>query len=361
MSSYEFDVVIVGAGAVGLAIAENLSKTFNNVAVIEKEKQFGLHASSRNSEVIHSGIYYPHDSLKSKLCIDGNNLLYNFLDKYDIDYNNCGKLIVSNTTDEDKKLEDIYNSGKEKKISSLSILSSDEAKSIEPNVKCSKAVWVKSSGILDSHKFMQRLEYNFKANGGSIVYNTSVCNIDFKNSKYYIATSNDERISSKVLINATGLWSDKFAELLGLNDFKIHFCKGDYFKTSKYKNLNCLIYPVPSEVSLGIHAVLQLNGDVSFGPSAYYVDNINYEIDISQKKVFTRSIKKYLDIEENDLWPDYSGIRPKIQGKVDSFKDFYIKNEVSQGLKNFINLIGIDSPGLTSSLAIANHVRGLIL
>ena len=361
MSSNEFDVVIVGAGVVGLAIAENLSRTFKNVAVIEKEKQFGLHASSRNSEVIHSGIYYPPESLKSKLCIEGNSLLYDFLEKYGIDYNNCGKLIVSNGAEEDKKLEDIYYIGKGKKMSSLRILSSDEAKSIEPHVKCSKALWVKTSGIMDSHKFMQRLEYNFKANGGFIVCNTAVNDVDFKNSKYRITTSNNESISSKVLINATGLWSDKFARLLGLNNFKIHFCKGEYFKTNKYKNLNCLIYPIPSDVSLGIHAVLQLNGDISFGPSAYYVDKINYEIDSSQKKIFARSIKKYLDIDEKDIWPDYSGIRPKIQSEAESFKDFYIKNESSQGLENFINLIGIDSPGLTSSLAIANHVRGLIL
>lgn len=361
MSSYLFDVVVIGAGAVGLAIAENLSKIYKNVALIEKEAQFGLHASSRNSEVIHSGIYYPTNSLKNKLCLDGNKLIYKFLEKYGIDYKNCGKLIVSNNSLDDVKLEKLFNFGKTKKTLSLSLLESKEAKSIEPNVKCSRAIWVKSSGIMDSHKFMQRLEYNFKTNGGAVVYNTFAENLEYKNFEYIITTFKDEVIRTKILINAAGLWSDKFAKLLNLSNHRIHFCKGDYYKTNRYKNLSCLIYPIPSEISLGIHAVLQLNGDISFGPSAYYVDEIDYKTDESQKESFVKSIDNYLDIKESDIWPDYSGIRPKIQAKGESFKDFYIKNEVQRGFKNFINLIGIDSPGLTSSLAIANHVRGLIL
>lgn len=361
MNKYKFDVAIIGAGIIGLAIAERLSKTYKNIIIVEKESSFGQHVSSRNSEVIHSGIYHPIESLKSQLCIKGNNLLYQFLNKYDIPHLNSGKLIVSSNANEEKVLDDLFLTGINKKIPGLKLISSKEAKLIEPHVKCTKAIWVPSSGVMDSHKVMQRLEYNFKLNDGMIAYNTPIKSLNFNGLGFNLITHNDDSVETKILINAAGLWSDKVSSMLGINNFKIHYCKGDYYKTSRYKNFNCLIYPIPSEISLGIHTVIQLNGDVSFGPNAYYVDEVDYSINDSNKNHFLSSIKKYIKIESNDIWPDFCGIRPKIQAEGKLFEDFYINNECSNGAKNFINLIGIDSPGLTSSLAIAEYVETLII
>ena len=358
---HKFDVVIVGAGVIGLAIAEKLVDSFENILVLEKEKKFGQHISSRNSEVIHSGIYHPIDSLKSRLCIRGNDLLYKFLKKYKIPHLDCGKLIISSNEDEENKLEELFSNGLDKNISGLEYISSNDAKFIEPNVKCTKAIWVPSSGIMDSHKVMQRLEYNFISNNGIIVYNTLVDSIGYNKSNFTIRTNKEDNIETKILINATGLWSDKISTMLGIDGLKIHYCKGEYYKTNRYRNISCLIYPLPSEISLGIHTAIQLNGDVFFGPNAYYVDKIDYQINDSNKKSFLNNINKYMDIESNDIWPDFCGIRPKLQAKGMPFEDFYIKNEFSHGIKNFINLLGIDSPGLTSSLAIAEYVESIII
>jgi len=343
--NHKFDVVIIGAGIIGLAIAEKLVDSFQNILVLEKEKKFGQHTSSRNSEVIHSGIYHPINSLKSQLCIRGNYLLYKFLKKYEIPYLNCGKLIISSNKDEEKILEELFSNGINKNIGGLEYISSKDAKLIEPNLKCTKAIWVPSSGIMDSHKVMQHLEYNFISNNGIIAYNTLADSIVYNKSNFNIRTNNQDNIETKILINAAGLWSDKISLMLGIDELKVHYCKGEYYKTNRYKNINCLIYPLPSEVSLGIHAAIQLNGDVLFGPNAYYVDEINYHIDDSYKNSFLNDIKKYIDIKSNDIWPDFCGIRPKLQAKGMQFEDFYIKNELTYGVKNFINLLGIDSPG----------------
>ena len=360
-NKHKFDVVIVGAGIIGLAIAEKLVDSFENILVLEKEKKFGQHTSSRNSEVIHSGIYHPINSLKSQLCIRGNDLLYKFLKKYEIPYLNCGKLIISSNKDEEKILEELFSNGINKNINGLEYISSKDAKLIEPNVKCTKAIWVPSSGIMDSHKVMQHLEYNFISNNGIIAYNTLADSIVYNKSNFNITTNNQDNIETKILINAAGLWSDKISLMLGIDELKVHYCKGEYYKTNRYKNINCLIYPLPSEVSLGIHAAIQLNGDVFFGPNAYYIDEINYHIDDSNKDSFLNDIKKYIDIKSNDIWPDFCGIRPKLQAKGMPFEDFYINNELTCGAKNFINLLGIDSPGLTSSLSIAEYVESIII
>tara|TARA_Y100001970_G_scaffold279218_1_gene386146 strand:+ start:2456 stop:3541 length:1086 start_codon:yes stop_codon:yes gene_type:complete len=361
MDKYKFDVAIIGAGVIGLAIAERLSRTYKNIIVLDKEKSFGQHISSRNSEVIHSGIYYPDKTLKSQLCIKGNYLLYKFLNQYDIPYSNCGKLIVASNTEEDKILDNIFLKGIDKNIPNIKCVSSGEAKLIEPHISCTKAIWVPSSGIMDSHKLMQRLEYNFKLNDGVIAYNSMIKELNFNGLEFNLITDSNDSIDADIVINATGLWSDRISSMLGIDRFKIHYCKGEYYKTNRYKNLNCLIYPVPSDISLGIHVVLQLNGDVSFGPNAHYVDKIDYSIDDSSKNQVLNDIKKYIDIEGDDIWPDFSGIRPKLQAEGQSFEDFYINNEFNNGVKNFINLIGIDSPGLTSSLAIAEYVETLII
>ena len=357
----KFDITIIGAGIVGLAIAEELSKFYENILVIDKEKTFGQHVSSRNSEVIHSGFYYPFGSLKSKLCIEGNKLLYTFADLYHINYKKCGKLIVSNNSSDSLHLKKIMKNAQKCGLKNLSILTKEESKKIEPLVNCVESLWVPSTGIIDSHSIMSKLEYLSKERDVSFAYKTKINSISKMNDYYELTFDNvDTKIKSNIVINSAGLWSDRVSSMVGINDYKIEYFKGDYYKSRNIKDLNCLIYPIPKISSLGVHSVLSLNGDVSFGPNIYKVDKISYAIDDTFKQQYLSEIKKLLNIKNIEIDEDFSGIRPKI--KFDGrFNDFIIKNEFKKGYKNFINLIGIDSPGLTSSLAIAKYVNSIIL
>ena len=357
----KFDITIIGAGIVGLAIAEELSRFHKNILVIDKEKTFGQHISSRNSEVIHSGFYYPFDSLKSKLCIKGNELLYAFAQSYHINYKKCGKLIIANSSSDSQKLKKIMDNAQKCGLKNLSILNREESKKIEPLVNCVESLWVPSTGIIDSHGVMSKLEFLSRQRDVSFAYKTKINSISKINDYYELTFDDvDTLIKSNTVINSAGLWSDKVSSMLGIDDYKIEYYKGDYYKSRNIKNLNCLIYPIPKISSLGIHSVLSLNGDVSFGPNIYKVDKIKYSIDDTFKAQYLLEIKQLLDVENIEIDEDFSGIRPKI--KFDgNFNDFIIKNEVKKGYKNFINLIGIDSPGLTSSLAIAKYVNSLIL
>ena len=357
----KFSITIIGAGIVGLAIAEELSKSYKNILVIDKEITFGQHVSSRNSEVIHSGFYYPKESLKSKLCIQGNEMLYRFAKSYHINYNKCGKLIVANDSFDCNKLKNIMENALQCGLKDISILNSKESKNKEPRVKCKEALWIPSTGIIDSHQIMSKLESLSKERDVSFVYKTKVNSIYRLDNCYELKFENiNTKIKSDIVINSAGLWGDKISSMLGIDKYKIEYYKGDYYKARNIKNLNCLIYPIPKVESLGIHSVLSLNGDVSFGPNIYQVDDIKYNIDARFKNQYIEEIKQLLDVDNMDIYEDFSGIRPKI--KFDGeFNDFIIKNEIDEGYENFINLIGIDSPGLTSSLAIAKYVKNIII
>ena len=359
--SIEFDAVVIGAGVVGLAIANEICEIYDNVIVIDKESDFGQHVSSRHSGVIHSGIYYKPNSLKAKLCVEGNKLLYDFARSRDIDYLNCGKLVVGHNGSDLKKLEALLVNGQINGVEGLSLLSFDEALQIQPKIKCQNALWVPSTGIIDSHGIMANLEREVISKGCLVYYNSKVSSINKINDSYSISMKGQEdTISSPVVINSAGLWCDTVSSMLGIDKYTIHYCKGDYYQSSKYADLKCLIYPLPEKIGLGIHTVLQLDGSVSFGPNAYYVDEIDYGIDDRNLSAFHTSINKYLDIDKSELKVDYSGIRPKPFAKDEDPKDFVIKNEVDQGFPNFVNLIGIESPGLTCSLAIGKYVKKML-
>jgi len=362
---YEFDAVVIGGGIIGASIVKELSESYENILLIEKEDSFGQHTSSRNSEIIHSGIYYPTDTLKAKLCVEGNELLYHFLNKYNIPHKNCGKLVVATNKEEIPVLEKIYQQGKENNVKGLQFLNSEQIKEIEPHIKAARALYVPSTGILDSHSIMNKLMYLAKENGAIVLYNTELNEVILKEKKYYLGfKGHDYKVKTNIVVNSAGLWSHKIAKLIGIQDYELHWCKGEYYKTSKYKNMNVLVYPVPDPEGkyLGIHTVMSLSGDLSFGPNAYYIENekLDYKVDDSNKKQFYDAINRYLDIGWDDLEPSWTGIRPKLQAKGDLFKDFVIKNEKEKGYNNFINLIGIESPGLTCCLAIAKYVKGLI-
>lgn len=365
------NITIVGAGVVGLAIAYELARTQKDIFVVEKNLSFGQETSSRNSEVIHAGIYYPKESLKCKTCIEGKQRLYQFCQKHHIPYAQTGKLIVAIDEQEVKDLEALLKKGLDNGVEDLSWLSKSEIKQIEPYVEAEAAILSPSTGILDSHRFMKTLADAFASAGGQIAYQTELVGVD-KDSGGFNLRVQDKRegdfvFSSRILINCAGLNSDRVAALAGIerDDYRLKYCKGDYFRVhnNKGKFIKRLIYPVPKvdRPGLGIHATLDLAGSLRLGPDDQYVEKISYEVDPAKGQVFYESIATFLPfVGPQDLAIDIAGIRPKLQGEGEDFRDFLIKEESAQGLPGLINLIGIESPGLTACLAISKLVGQLV-
>lgn len=367
------DITIIGAGVIGLAIADQLTEDNPGVFVIEKHPTFGQETSSRNSEVIHAGIYYTADSLKTKLCVEGKQLLYDYCRKYDIPFKNCGKLIVAANEDEIKVIEGIKKAAAVNGVE-LEICDPDRIKEMEPEIFALKALFSPSTGIIDSHSLMKRYETNTLNNGGQIVYGSEVTGIS-KISKGYSITIRDAdgknyTFTSRVVINSAGLTSDKISEMAGMHDkdLKILFCKGEYFRINPPKNrlINRLVYPVPHHnmEGIGIHVTIDMAGGVKLGPDVKYLNNNEYDYRLtpSKQEAFFISARKFLPfLEYDDIAPEMAGIRPKIQKPGDPQRDFYISEESRKGFRGFINLIGMESPGLTSSLAIAKYVKSLVV
>ena len=368
---HKLNITIIGAGVIGLAIARELSQNYEDILVVEKNSSFGQEISSRNSEVIHAGIYYPEGSLKAETCIEGRHLLYEYCAKNNIGYKKTGKLIVAIKDDEIKSLEELLANGLGSGVEDLKLLSRNEVKSIEPNIKAKTAIYSPSTGILDSHSLMKKLAAEAKSNNGEIAYNTEVIGINKISEGYKVSVEDKSEgnfsFLSRIVINSAGLDSEKIAQMAGLKnkEYQLKYCKGDYFRVhnNKAKFISKLIYPVPTKnkVSLGIHATLDLAGELRLGPDEEYVERLNYDIDHKKQKAFYDSVAEFLPfIKPDDLSPDTSGIRPKLQGQGEGFRDFIIKDEISSGFPGFINLIGIESPGLTSCLSIAKRVKTLV-
>lgn len=365
------DIIIVGAGVVGLSIAAQLSKSHQNIFALEKNNSFGQETSSRNSEVIHAGIYYPRDSLKTRTCLEGRRLLYDFCAKNNIPHKRTGKLIVAINKNEIKDLENLFKHGLGNGVEDLKFLSRDEIKTLEPGIKAEAAIYSPSTGILDTHSFMKSLVLQFESRNGQIAYGTELTAVE-KNKEGFMVTVKDKqegvfKFQTRIFINCAGLNSDKVSSMAGLRkkEYKLKYCKGDYFRVSsgKAKFINRLVYPVPKEdrAGLGIHATLDLAGSLRLGPDDEYVEGLNYDVAPQKAEVFYESTRQFLPfIELKDLSPDMAGIRPKLQGPEEGFRDFIIKDEVKNSLAGFINLIGIESPGLTASLSIAKIVAGMV-
>jgi len=367
------DITIIGAGVVGLAIAENVSRTHNNVFLIEKHTSFGQETSSRNSEVIHAGIYYTKDSLKARLCVEGKWMIYDYCKKYDIPFNNCGKLIVATSEEEISVIEGIRLTALKNGVDDLSFLEREQISELEPNIFALKALFSPSTGIVDSHSLMKQYETNSYNNGCQIVYGSEVTGISQIENGYKInlfdADKNNYSFTTRIIINSAGLTSDKVSEMVGISDdsLKIHFCKGEYFRINPPKNrlINRLIYPVPHQKmeGIGIHVTIDISGGVKLGPDVKYLESniYDYKVTPSKQEAFYKSAKKFLPfLEFDDIAPEMAGIRPKIQKPGEPLRDFYIMEETIRGYPGFINLIGMESPGLTSSIAIAKYVNGLI-
>ncbi len=365
------DIIIIGAGIVGLAIATALSQKGRSIILIEKENSFGQDASSRNSEIIHSGIYYKRNSLKAKLCVEGRELLYQFCREQNIPHRQCGKLIVATDDKETLELEKLFANGKLNGLKELSMLGPEEIKKIEPAIAAIAAIYSPLTGIVDTHQLMKRLQNIAKNRGVIFAYGCEVIGIKRDNDLYSIKIADSDgeelKLLTKTLINSAGLYSDKIAQMVGIDivksNYRLHYSKGEYFRVSNIKpgTLNHLIYPTPKETSLGIHTVMDLGGGLKLGPNAYYTDKIDYEIDSSKKELFYKSAKRFLPfLELEDLSPDMAGLRAKLQAPGEKERDFVISHEDKKGLPGLINLIGIESPGLTASLAIAKHVESMV-
>ena len=367
-------ITIIGAGVVGLAIAEALSAgTQKEIVVLERHDKFGQETSSRNSEVIHAGIYYPKESLKSRLCLQGNKMLYELCGREGIKHKKCGKIIVSTNEEEAKQIESIYSNAARIGVPGLTLLTKKEVSALEPSVFALNGIFSGSTGIIDSHGLMDHLFREAQTNGVMFAFGSEVTGLK-KTSEagdgkgYIVKTSKGEEILSQYVINCAGLDSDKIAEKMGIDinkqGYKLHYCKGDYFSVSGSKDkLNYLIYPVPHEKGhgLGVHATLDLDGFIRLGPDTAYVNEVSYDVDPTKRGSFYKSALKYLPwLSEAMLMPDTAGMRPKLQGPEDGFRDFIIKEETDLGLPGLINLIGIESPGLTACLAIAKHVSFML-
>lgn len=357
------DIAIIGAGVIGLAIAYELSKTSDKtIAVLEKNRRYGQETSSRNSEVIHSGLYNPAAMLKTRLCLEGNQLLYDFCQEHQIPHKRLGKLIVASSPNDFSELENLYRNGQTNGIE-IENLDAGQVARMEPGINVLGALYIPSTGIIDTHRFMQVLHYLGSSQGVYYLFDSEVSAIKHKHSVYEIETTR-ETIHAEVVINAAGLISDHISRLVGIDpkqyDYCLFPCKGEYYRLKKKVPINHLVYPLPGEGVLGIHITPDIQGNLRLGPNAYYVKELSYNMDESNKDEFYESVKRFLpSLEKDDIIPDCTGIRPKLQGPGDPLRDFEIHEESDKGYPGFINLIGIESPGLTSSLAIARYVKEL--
>jgi L-2-hydroxyglutarate oxidase LhgO len=368
--SYQADITIIGAGVVGLAVASEVAKGGRDVYVLEKNDGFGQEQSSRNSEVIHAGIYYEPGSLKTQLCLEGNRLLYELCEQNGIAYHSCGKIIVATDQVEAEELEKLYNKGRENGAP-LQMLSQKEMGQMEPNMKGVAAFFAPTTGIIDSHGLMRYFLARARGLGAQIAYKTEAVAIEKASAGYEIGVkgaSQESSFISRVVINCGGLHSGKVSQIAGIDvdeaKYRLNWCKGEFYSVAGGKNrlVNRLIYPVPMAISVGVHVCLDVEWKLRLGPLFYYVNKLDYRIDDSRRKGFLESsmMKALPFLKPSDLEPESSGIMAMLQGEGESFHDFVIKHEIDRGLPGFINLVGIETPGLTSSPAIARYVARLV-
>lgn len=356
-------VIIIGGGVVGLAISSELTKRHQGVYVFEKNKRIGQEVSSHNSGVIHSGIHYPRDSLKSQLCIKGNPMIYELCERYGISHKKLGKITVANGESGIRELEKLMKTGEEKNVPNLRLIDGNEVRKMEPNVRVDRGLYTPTSGIIEPDELINYFYAITTNNRGVVATETEVTSIRQTDSGYIVegrSVGNEFSIQAETVINSAGLNSDRIAQMVGLDidrlGYRLSYCKGDYYRVSGKPLVRMLVYPLPKGSGLGIHLTPDLAGVIRLGPNAYFVDEIDYRVGSGEKE-FREDVSKYVPlISDRRIDIDSSGIRPKLKGPIDSFKDFKIKHESENNLFGFINLIGIESPGLTASPAIAESV-----
>ncbi len=368
------DVVIIGAGVVGLAAAYELSQAGKDVLLAEKNESFGKHTSSRNSEVIHAGVYYPESSLKASLCIEGRYLLYELTEKNNIPCKKTGKLIIASEKNELEKLDEIFRQGMTNKVEGLRMLGGKEIMQLDPEITALAGIYSPETGIIDSHNLMKYYESAAESSVASIAYEPEVTAIEKDPGGYGVFIQNAgelAEIKTGCVVNSAGLDSDRISGMAGIDiyaaGYNLRYSRGRYFRVSERKagTISRPVYPAPSPGSagLGIHATPDMAGGLRLGPDDEYLPGRekDYSVDISIREKFYLSAKKFMpSIEEDDLSPDFAGIRPKLEAKDGEFRDFIICDEKDKNLAGVINLVGIESPGLTAAPAIARMFRGLV-
>jgi L-2-hydroxyglutarate oxidase LhgO len=362
------DAVVVGAGVVGLAIARALALAGREVIVLEQADMIGTETSSRNSEVIHAGIYYPTGSLKAKFCVAGRDALYRFCAASGVPHRRSGKLIVATDEAQRPGLDKLRTIAAANGAGELTWLTAAEAKAMEPELACVGALWSPMTGIIDSHGFMLALQGEAEANGAMLAFLSPVLggNVGHNAIEIEVGGAEPMRLRCRSLVVSAGLHAQSLARRLdGLDPATVppaYLAKGNYYVlTGRKPPFSRLIYPAPEQAGLGIHVTLDLAGQMRFGPDVEWVDALSYDVDPRRADVFYAAIRSYWPgLPDGALSPGYSGMRPKLQKPGEAAKDFMIQGPRETGIPGLVALYGIESPGLTASLAIADHVAELL-
>lgn len=377
---FSVDVVVIGAGVVGLAIAARLSAAGRAVVVLEKNDSFGRETSSRNSEVIHAGLQYPPGSLKARLSVRGNRMLYEICARHGIPHRNTGKLVIAVEQDEEAALHALKATAESNGVEGLRVIGRAEIERMEPHIRAPAALYVPSTGIVDTHSLMTHFAQSAREHGAELVYRTTARGIERLSDGYRVhgvdASGDDFMLRASVVVNAAGLWADAIAALAGIDidvaGYRQHFAKGDYFGIAPARTglISRLVYPIAAtgaeRAGTRIHLTIDISGRMRLGPDAVWLpdtwrDHPTYQVDESRRDVFWQSARRYLPwLEPSDIAPEGVGVRPRVFGPGQPQPDFIIRHETDRGLPGFVNLIGIESPGLTSSPAIAEYVVGLL-
>jgi len=360
------DCVVVGAGVIGLAVARRLAQAGREVVVLEAAEGIGTVTSSRNSEVIHAGIYYKAGSLMARMCVAGKKMLYRYCADHGVPHKNCGKLIVATTPKEAEKLQSIRAHAEANGVLDMQMLSGEAARALEPALNCDAALLSPSTGIIDSHAFMLALRGDAEAAGAALAFHTPLLRARAVAGKIELDAGGDApmTLECRLLVNSAGLNAPAVAR--GIDGMPLasipraYLAKGNYFSCSRKAPFSHLIYPVPEPGGLGVHLTLDMAGQARFGPDVEWVDTIDYAVDPARAARFYPAIRKYWPaLPDGALMPSYSGMRPKIVPPAVASQDFVIQGPKDHGVAGLINLFGIESPGLTSSLAIADYVGEL--
>src|SRR5579872_10486 len=358
--------IIIGAGVIGLAIARRLAQSGHEVIVLEAAEAIGTVTSSRNSEVIHAGIYYRSGSLMAQMCVAGKQALYRYCDDQGISHRNCGKLIVATTPVETEKLASIRAHAEANGVGDLQTLTGEAARALEPALHCEAALLSPSTGIIDSHAYMLALRGNAEDAGAAFAFHTPLLGARVRGGRIELDAGGDAPMSleCRLLINAAGLGAPTVARHIDGMPVELippaYLAKGNYFSCSARAPFSRLIYPVPEPGGLGVHLTLDMAGQARFGPDVEWVETIDYAVDPARAERFYPAIRRYWPtLPDGVLMPSYSGIRPKIVPPAVATQDFLMQGPRDHGVAGLINLFGIESPGLTSSLAIADHVGEL--
>ena len=360
------ECVVIGAGVIGLAIARRLALAGREVIVLEAAEGIGTVTSSRNSEVIHAGIYYPAGSLMARMCVSGRRALYEYCREHGVPHRNCGKLIVATTPKETEKLQSIRAHAEANGVSDMQTLSGDAARALEPALNCDAALLSPSTGIVDSHAYMLALRGDAEDAGAAFAFHTPLLRARTTAGGIELDAGGEAPIGleCRLLVNAAGLSASAVARSIDGMPIGLippaYLAKGNYFSCSARAPFSRLIYPVPEPGGLGVHLTLDMAGQARFGPDVEWIDAIDYAVDPARAERFYPAIRRYWPtLPDGALMPSYSGIRPKIVPPAVASQDFLIQGPRDHGVAGLINLFGIESPGLTSSLAIADHVGEL--